>query len=64
MSQSKRKYDSTIAQIAGNIASGFFHDRTFVPNVASHEITKKAVSLARAIVAETLRTEPEEEQQS
>lgn len=51
----KRTYDSTVARIAGDIASGLvdrFHDR------ADQDVVRRAVWLARAIVAEVQRTEP------
>lgn len=68
--QPKRKYDSTIARIAGNLLSG--DDRAFVvyweanPDSGSKEpvvrvnsgIVQGAVATARAIVAEVERTEP------
>lgn len=59
MSETKRKYDSTVARIAGNILSGRYvsndgrltdHDRYAI---------QWAVAMARAIVAEVERTEPE-----
>ncbi len=59
MSETKRKYDSTVARIAGNLLSGYplLHqtndDETLLVHLAVHR--------ARAIVAETIRTEPEGE---
>ncbi len=53
-----KKYDSTVARIAGNILSGY------VPllddgNVDRRlEVIRTAVAMARAIVAEVERTEP------
>lgn len=49
----KRKYDSTVARIAGNIAAGM--DPL---NTRDELIVEVAVRLARAIVAEVERTEP------
>lgn len=66
---SARKYDSTIARMAGNIA-GSMLDRVLViragDNVAFSAdsmilIAKESVMLARAIVAEVERTEPQPE---
>lgn len=63
----KRKYDSTVARIAGNIASGLASKPdlkgggTFgAEGVAEwmQSIVLLSVGLARAIVAETQRTEP------
>jgi hypothetical protein len=56
----KRKYDSTVARIAGNIAGHILNDsyegsETFSPA----SVAEAAVKVARAIVAETERTEPE-----
>lgn len=49
-----RKYDSTIARIAGNIASRV---GTNSP-AADADVARRCVALARAIVAEVERTEP------
>lgn len=52
----KKKYDSTVARIAGNIASGMTEDiykRNFM------HVATFAVAAARAIVAEVERTEPD-----
>jgi hypothetical protein len=49
-----RDYDSTVARIAGNIASGFVQNT----NDPDEAIAEWAVRLARLIVAETKRTEP------
>lgn len=55
----KRKYDSTVARIAGNIASGFISNG--MHRIDANWMTAKwSVELARAIVAETERTEPVE----
>lgn len=52
----KKKYDSTVARIAGNIMSGYeWYDLT--PRERD-EFAAEAVAMARAIVAETQRTEP------
>ncbi len=55
----KRKYDSTVARIAGNIVSAMHvefnpDDPDFYENVA-----REAVQMARAIITEVIRTEPE-----
>jgi hypothetical protein len=57
----KRKYDSTVARIAGNIASGLmaqviFQDYKPVEN--GRWIAAQTVALARLIIAEVERTEP------
>ncbi len=63
---SNRKYDSTVARMAGNILSGMVGNREIVtgsgnpvdpigPNALA--MVTLAVQLARAIVAETIRTE-------
>ncbi len=52
----KRKYDSTVARIAGNILSG--QDLLFGQHTRE-ELARRAVMLARAIVAETERTQPQ-----
>lgn len=52
-----RKYDNTVARIAGNILSGFpFHEYDS-DEISSH--LAHAVAMARMVVAETIRTEPE-----
>jgi hypothetical protein len=53
---SKRKYDSTIARIAGNILSGFIPIGEYQMKLKAQQ----AVALARAIVAEVERTELDE----
>jgi uncharacterized cupin superfamily protein len=63
----KRKYDSTVARMAGNIA-GAFMDRMvvvrqgdtvgFTAEDVAH-IAGGSVLIARAIIAEVERTEPE-----
>lgn len=59
----KRKYDSTVARIAGNIAAGLvgYDDQSgpYVPDQHQEHTAKIAVALARAIVAEVERTETE-----
>jgi hypothetical protein len=60
----KRKYDSTIARMAGNIAGGLFAAQPQVKDKADaekclREVVLTSVSIARAIVAEVVRTEPE-----
>ena len=59
--QQKRKYDSTVARIAGNILSGMKPDYTFdrIEREEQRRIMAEwAVGVARAIVAEVERTEP------
>ncbi len=65
----QRKYDSTVARIAGNIASGLVAKQDYRCSEMStaEGVTKWAqsvvlmsVGLARAIVAEVERTEPVE----
>ena len=56
----KRKYDSTVARIAGNIAAGLTSDvsRKELDENGQHDwVVLRSVSLARAIVAEVERTE-------
>lgn len=56
----KKKYDSTVARIAGNLLSGSLHVYNFNEHGADHiKVVRGAVAMARAIVAETERTEPE-----
>jgi hypothetical protein len=57
----KRTYDSTVARIAGNIASGFVSDPAVswpMDAGAAKVLAKSFVMLAREIIAETERTEP------
>ena len=56
---SKRKYDSTVARIAGNILSGM----TRCDEADDQRAAAWAVRVARTIVAEVQRTEPVEEGQ-
>jgi len=65
-----RKYDSTIARVAGNIAAGVMGNYSAVLRVFSEAvddrgiegarclIAAESVALARAIIAEVERTEP------
>lgn len=64
----KKKYDRTVARIAGNLLSG----ADSLPYVGDgvhgesgdkrrRELARQAVALARAIVAEAERTEPKED---
>jgi hypothetical protein len=53
----ERKYDSTVARIAGNLLSGAAAD--WLPDNTRGWTVRQAVATARAIVAETKRTEPE-----
>lgn len=59
--QTKRKYDATVARIAGNLLSGILVQRV-TPNELSANWAEKAaelsVALARKIVAEVERTQP------
>ena len=57
----ERKYDTTLARIAGNIASGMYasSDDSMV-RLSDQKIVVASVNLARAIVAEVIRTEPVE----
>lgn len=57
----KRDYDSTVARIAGNLLSGFVSDNLHWWNKIPSEAVAQAVITARAIVAETKRTEPPQE---
>ena len=54
----QRDYDSTVARIAGNIIGG---TSAHIQKGAEAAAVKWAVKLARAIVAETKRTEPKAE---
>lgn len=59
----QRDYDSTVARIAGNIASGLLMQGAayYAMHTEEHRtIAEVSVSLARAIVEETCRTEPKE----
>lgn len=56
----KRKYDSTIARIAGNIAAGIVDGYAW-NQINIDTIAANVVALARAIVAEIERTEPRAE---
>lgn len=55
----KKKYDSTVARIAGNVAGQVM---VFGEGIDPEWIAKMSVSVARAIVAEVERTEPQEPQ--
>lgn len=60
-----KKYDSTIARVAGNIASGLVRVRDDEDEPHADEvIVERSVSLARAIVAEVERTERAPEDRS
>lgn len=62
MNQTKRKYDSTVARIAGNIVGGLLREQ---PSQWGHaewdaaSLSSTSVLFARAIVAEVERTEPD-----
>ncbi len=53
----QRKYDSTVARIAGNIISGM-GEGLLRSDEYRRELVELAVETARWIVAETIRTEP------
>jgi hypothetical protein len=53
----QKKYDSTVARIAGNLLSGVIAKDGAWANSDLH--VQAAVEAARAIVAEVQRTEPE-----
>lgn len=60
---SKPKYDTTVARIAGNIASGMASRSLPVGKDMVYQYAEESVALARAIVAKVKRTEtPEGEQ--
>jgi hypothetical protein len=55
---SPRKYDSTVARIAGNILSGQgAFNMASLTDPAVRRVAEQAVRMARAIVAEVERTE-------
>jgi hypothetical protein len=53
---SARTYDSTVARIAGNLLSGAAEE--WLSTSTCERAVRAAVVTARAIVAETKRTEP------
>lgn len=53
-----RKYDSSVARMAGNIAAGIAPGFNFGYSDQRQQCAEVAVALARAIVAEVQRTEP------
>ena len=53
----KPDYDTTVARIAGNIASGLLSHASTASNFPVEALAGDAVRLARAIVAEVKRTE-------
>lgn len=56
---SLKKYDSTVAPIAGNIAPAAMVDHDWSDgDVAYTRLAVHVVAIARAIIAETRRTEP------
>lgn len=55
----KRKYDSTMARIAGNVASSLIGRGTYDGD--THMLAARSVEIARAIVEATLRSEKESE---
>ena len=61
MSEQQKKYDSTVARIAGNILSGTNSRRVFASDLGEQDRLDVAwaVKMARAIVAEVVRTTPE-----
>lgn len=55
----KRKYDPTVARIAGNIASGLMDGHDWDDGDDAYlRLAIHCVKMARAIVAEVERTEP------
>ena len=54
----QRDYDSTVARVAGNILAGLVMHPEFGPN---EQAADRAVELARHIVSEVKRTEPDRE---
>lgn len=52
----KKKYDSTVARIAGNIVSGWNHS-AIADSDTIIKMARQAVLIARAIVGEVERTE-------
>jgi hypothetical protein len=56
MDQKRRKYDSTVARIAGNILSGL-RSSSNGSNLQDLREVRWAVRMARAVVAEVERTE-------
>lgn len=62
MKSGKKKYDSTVARIAGNLLSGMTrlsNDPDGLLNDAEKRAAMWAVNAARAIVAHVERTEPQ-----
>ncbi len=55
-----RKYDSTVARMAGNIAPALLRIYGAGPDTQPH-VVQTAVQIARAIVAEVERTEARQE---
>lgn len=59
MSNQKRDYDSTVARIAGNVASGCLKGHDWSDGDDAYlRLAIHCVKIARAIVEETKRTEP------
>lgn len=58
----QRKYDSTVARVAGNIASGLVHEDDIDWHGQLESIANTSVKLARLIVAEVQRAELREKQ--
>ena len=54
----KRKYDSTVARIAGNILGHLLQFEAADQQYDVDRLSETAVMLARAIVAEVIDTEP------
>jgi hypothetical protein len=59
--QPKRKYDSTVARIAGNIAAGLVDPFCRDDDEMAGALAARAVRIARAIVSEVERTDPPRE---
>ena len=63
--QPKKKYDSTVARIAGNVAGQAMKNHDWSDgDDAFLRLSIHCVKIARAIVAETERTEPEVAQET
>lgn len=54
-----KKYDSTVARIAGNLLSGVMAANAYTWHAVPPEAVLAAVEAARAIVEEVKRTEPQ-----
>jgi hypothetical protein len=59
MTREHRDYDSTVARIAGNLLSGVTQRSLGEATHIKQAYVETAVAMARAIVEEVKRTEPE-----